>query len=73
MIGVAFYAGVIAGFAEAKSDLEQVQNMRASLPKDDFDKWMAERESARREREIERRHREFCEAIRSTSFWRFGG
>ena len=30
------------------------------------------KERERKEAETERRHREMCDAIRSTSFWRFG-
>lgn len=48
--------------------LREIELMQKTLPADDFVKWL----ESKRESDKERRHRELCEAIRSTSFWRFG-
>lgn len=63
--------------AEAKLEREMVEKAQLTLPPDQFVEWFesfkrAREESAMRAKE-ERRHQELCSAIRSTSFWRFGG
>ena len=58
---------------ERKSD----ELARKTLTPEQYDKHRKNMDEFRAERsrkaEEERRHQDVCEAIRSTSFWRFGG
>lgn len=54
-------------YQEEERFQQWVSQLRPEIRK----KILAEREKARQEAIEERRHRELCDAIRSTSFWRF--
>ncbi len=70
MLGVVI--GIQCAVANIELERKQIAAAKASLPPQQFEEYMAER-AARFELEtVERRHREKCAAIRSTSFWRFG-
>lgn len=73
------FGGLICGVLQ---ELRAEQEMDAAfekaigiLPADDAqrlrDQRNAEKEADQRRADEERRHRELCNAIRSTSFWRF--
>lgn len=64
-----FYAvGAVQAFEEENAFRELLR----SLPEDQAAGLRAARSERRKEEIIERRHQEMCDAIRSTSFWRFG-
>ena len=65
-----------AEIALAEQERKMIDRLRLALPPEEFSAWLAKHEAEKREahdrRTEERRHQETCEAIRSTSFWRFG-
>lgn len=59
--------------AQAERDYfeKSIKDLPEDMKRDLRTKREAEREKARQEATAERRHREMCDAIRSTGFWRF--
>jgi hypothetical protein len=71
MFGLEF---VLLAQVQQQIDLHAEEDARARLSPVEFSAWLKDRderrEKARQEAIAERRHRELCSAIRSTSFWR---
>jgi hypothetical protein len=75
MLGAYFVLAELQAAQEAaRQERAMFDAWRSHLSTDDFEKMRAEylrkKDEARKEATEERRHRELCEAIRSTSFWR---
>lgn len=65
-----------SAIAVAELEAQRLSVLEKTMKPEDFKAYMAQYEADKAEqRRIdteERRHQEHCEAIRSTSFWRFG-
>lgn len=74
MIGAVI--GLQCAIDRIKEEQNQLDAAKGSLTQQQFDEYMSMRlkrfEQEQKEAAIESRHKEMCEAIRSTSFWRFG-
>lgn len=60
----------------AEHERKTIDAARIAMSPGEFAAWLSDRQKAqdkaREEATAERRHKETCDAIRSTSFWRFG-
>ena len=82
MIGRMIFDGMMTAIAIMKVQAEHEQEwqelivmaeiMSPELFRETVDRIEAQREMKRKEAQDERRHKEILDAIRSTSFWRFG-
>mgnify|MGYP000387935256 CR=1 FL=1 len=68
--------GVQMAVEQLRHEQEIVAAAKASMTPEQFGAWLSARLAFKQKQQAaateERRHRELCEAIRSTSFWRFG-
>lgn len=69
-------AELMAAIANVEVERRSDELARQALTPGQYAQWRAERDKEKREAreraDVERRHRELCDAIRSTSFWRMG-
>jgi hypothetical protein len=68
--------GVQMAVEQLRKEQASVEAAKASMTPEQFNAWfsawLAFKEKQQAAATEERRHRELCEAIRSTSFWRLG-
>lgn len=76
LIGVMVAEALVVANERQKAEAARLGETEKSMSPEDFKVYMvkyeADKDAARQRETEERRHRERCEAIRSTSFWRFG-